>query len=164
MDQLKLKQLLDYDNELGNLVWLKNVGGTARKGSIAGYLNAKGYRRIKLFGKEYTASHLVWLWHKGQLPQAELDHKNRCRDDNHIENLREATRSQNCINTSKPNRGVYASNNKFKAVIGRKYLGTYSTREEAASAYRQAAKEIYGDFYDDAQAPARLHNSIRGVY
>lgn len=37
-------------------------------------------------------------------------------------------------------------------------------KEEAADAYRQAAKELYGDFYDDAQAPTGLHNSIRGVY
>ena len=41
--------------------------------------------------------HLVWVWHKGYWP-TQLDHINGDKSDNHIENLREVTMSENILN------------------------------------------------------------------
>ena len=80
-------------------------------------------------------------------------------DDNRIENLREATRSENCRNVAwkKHNKlgikGVFRhpqSPHKFMAQItinGRpKYLGLFNTPEAAHAAYVEASQQFHGDF------------------
>lgn len=69
-------------------------------------------------------------------------------------NLRIATGRQNSGNYSGSGetglRGVYRRGNRFRARImtpdGRKSLGGYATKEEAAIAYDTAAREVFGEF------------------
>lgn len=83
-----------------------------------------------------------------------VDHKNRNRLDNRRDNLRYATRSQNCINrlsTSKSGyRGVYLVQGRWVAEIKyekqRKFLGGFTTKEKAAIAYNVAAIKYHGEF------------------
>jgi hypothetical protein len=49
----------------------------------------------------YYAHRLAWLWWFGEWPEGGLDHINRIRNDNRIDNLREATRSENQRNRRK---------------------------------------------------------------
>lgn len=66
---------------------------TDRKNSD-GSLDKDGYLIIKVKGKKIRAHRIVWLLNYGNFPENELDHKNRNRLDNRIENLRESDRIQ----------------------------------------------------------------------
>lgn len=86
----------------------------------------------------------------------EVDHRDNNPGNNQRSNLRIATRSENNSNRSigKRNKsgfkGVYRSGNKWKAGISKdgknRHLGSFDTPEEAHNAYRNAAKELYGEF------------------
>lgn len=90
-------------------------------------------------------------------PSIQVDHKNHNGLDNRRENIRIATPSQNKANSqlTKPNRmgytGVSYSPKNCKArpyqVRCRgKFIGSFKTLEEAALAYDERAKEVFGEF------------------
>jgi len=74
-----------------------------RKGGT-GSLDKDGYLIIKVKGKQFKAHRIVWLLCNGEFPCSELDHINRNKTDNHIENLRIADRIlQNRNKSHNPN-------------------------------------------------------------
>jgi len=85
-----------------------------------------------------------------------VDHVNRWGLDNRKSNLRIATHSQNLVNSkmhldnTSGYRGVSRKRNGWRATImnsGKQiYLGYYNDPMEAAKAYDDAAKELYGEF------------------
>jgi len=113
----------------------------------------RGYIRISIDNKIYFAHRLAWLFVYGNFPKYNIDHINRIRDDNRIENLREATQSYNVINskTSINNtsgiRGIsyHKTTRKWYARIGilrkQRYLGTYDNMLDAAKARFKAEQE-----------------------
>jgi len=142
--QIQLKELLYYDHDTGQWIWLvqkNSFGGKQKIGSQAGYISHHGYRIIGINGKRYRSSRLAVLYMTGKWPKKHVDHKNRIKDDDKWDNLREATRSQNLANTNKRKRkynllpGVEFRANRFIA-FGTKdskkhHLGTFSTEIEA---------------------------------
>ena len=66
-----------------------------------GSLDKDGYLIIKIKGKQYKAHRLVYAYFNGRFPTMEIDHINRDRLDNRIENLRETDRQGNVDNTTK---------------------------------------------------------------
>jgi len=126
-------------------IFRKTTRSRWKEGTQAGYVDKKGYRRIKFKDKSSTAeSHVVWCLCKGCWPDGEIDHINRIRDDNRIENLRVVNRFINTQNTTR--RGYYKCGDKWRASISankkRYHLGLFNTPEEAAKAYNKA-KELY---------------------
>lgn len=92
--------------------FIYNTDGTFtrldRKNS-GGSLDKDGYLIIKIKTRQYKAHRLVFAYHNGRFPNGEIDHINRIRTDNRIENLRECTRLENIENTTKkvnPETGV----------------------------------------------------------
>ena len=80
-----------------------------RKNSL-GSFDKDGYKIVKIKGKQYKEHRLVWFLYHGRFPKKEIDHINRIRNDNRIENLREVTREENIKNTVKKinkDTGVY---------------------------------------------------------
>ena len=55
----------------------------------AGTPDREGYVVIRYAGKGYKAHRLAWLHVYGRWPNGPLDHINRLKNDNRIENLRE---------------------------------------------------------------------------
>lgn len=99
MDSEALKQyILDhfhYDNG--------TITRDDRKGSN-GSIDHYGYLIFKVKGVQMKAHRVAWLLNYGDFPKSELDHINRDKLDNRIENLRESNRIQQTRNVSrKPN-------------------------------------------------------------
>lgn len=76
---------------------------TDRKNSN-GSLDKYGYLIIKVKGKQFKAHRIAWLLNYGEFPRGEIDHINRIKTDNRIENLRLSNRIEQILNRDvKPN-------------------------------------------------------------
>lgn len=154
LTQQRLHMLLNYSPDTGVFVW-RVRRSTARAGDVAGTICAKGYRRIFVDGRPYSAARLAWLWAHGEWWAGEIDHINRQRDDNRIANLRKADRFVNTQNTSqrKDNRSGYRGvgwhkiSGKWRARIsvnGRAInLGSFNDKNAAIAAYEAAARQYH---------------------
>lgn len=152
--QEQLKELFDYDDATGNLVWKVDRVNRKLIGKIAGCIHHTGYRHIIVDNNRYLGHRLVWLWHYGFMPIKELDHINGSQDDNRIENLREATHAENMQNRKKANTsnlsgllGASKDGNRWRATIKinyrRIYIGLFDTPEEAHLAYLAKKRELH---------------------
>ena len=149
----RLLELLDYDSKTGVFVWKIAVSRGIKVGQVAGTLGPQGYVRIGIGGTQYRAHHMAWYFVYKVWPK-QLDHKDRDRSNNAIDNLREATNSQNQGNRTIDNvtgyKGVTRKGNRYTAQITinyvNTYLGSFDTPEQAAEAYKQAALAHFGEF------------------
>ena len=156
-----IKKMLSYDPITGELRWLVS-SGTVKAGAIASSVNSIGYGRVKVGGKHYAAHRISWALTHGSFPDSEIDHVNGDSADNRLVNLRLATRSENqCNRTTHKNntsghKGVTWNSGMGKwvarcAVNGkRKHIGYFNDVADAASAYKQAAADMHGDFFRGA--------------
>ncbi len=154
-----LKFFLNYDANTGVFIW-KNLKHKANKisvGDVAGCINSKGYNAIKVDGKLYLGHILAWFYVYGVWPKCQIDHINNIRNDNRIENLREASHLENCyskglssLNTSGYKGVRIGYKDSWYAYIkfnGKYYhLGQFKSKEEAALAYNKKALEFFGEF------------------
>jgi hypothetical protein len=149
----ELREVLEYNPITGLFYWKESRGGNAVKGSRAGCLSTQsGYWDIKVGGSSYRAHRLAWQYVYGVVPSM-LDHIDRNRQNNSITNLREASRSENTLNSSTRSdntsgeKGI--SQNKhlsWIANLGYKgtnmYLGSFPTKELAILAREEAIREL----------------------
>jgi len=96
--QAEVKQLFSYKD--GELIRKTYSSSNAKPGEAAGTVHSKGYRITVINKKPYQNHRLVWLWWKGYLPENPLDHIDRNRLNNRIENLREVSRQCNARNAN----------------------------------------------------------------
>jgi hypothetical protein len=156
-----LRQRYDYDPATGELRYKVNRV-RMRIGDAAGKVDKDGYRIIVIDSKGYRAHRLVWVWHYGETPRA-LDHINRNKLDNRIENLRECTDAQNARNTGLHShntsgyKGVYYEHDRGKWRARARYtnhkgdrkrvdLGRHDTPDLAAVAYNLHLMTHHPDF------------------
>ena len=92
----RCKELFNYHN--GQLYWATNWYDR-RIGDVAGWCGVNGYRYVSVDGKSYLLHRVIWLWNYGYFPENDIDHINRDKEDNRIENLREVSRQCNCRNS-----------------------------------------------------------------
>ena len=153
--QERLKELFDYQD--GALIRRKD----GRSAVIA--MGVKRYERVSVDGKIQALHRMIYLWNHGYLPKT-LDHVDGDRANNKIENLREATQQQNCLNrkhrlTSKsPYKNVYlqppTKNAEWKrnwvvsiTIAGkRKYIGSFEDLELADLVAMEARDKFHGQF------------------
>lgn len=178
INQEILKEYFDYRN--GFLYWKKKTSNFSRNeiGDIASHLNKNKnkkdlYNSTNFRNKKYRSARLIFCWHYGYFPQT-IDHKNINSLDDRIENLRDATHSQNQKNRRSLNGstskylGVNSFNSiqswtrkdgtfvmkfypsKWQAIIRvngkNKLLGIFESEEDAALAYNKAAKIYHQEF------------------
>jgi hypothetical protein len=156
MTQDELKQLLHYSPDTGEFTWLKITSTKIKVGDMAGCLHkSNGYRHIKINNKPYKEHRLAWLYVHGSLPTHDIDHINGVRDDNRINNLREATHSENQQNRIKQKNNSsgftnvtwYKQRNKWKSYIAKNgkqiFLGYFDTPDEAYDEYLKAKSQLH---------------------
>lgn len=161
----QLRQLLTCDAVTGTLIWNERPSSASWNakyaGKIAGTMDNTGYRRVLIDGRRYQAHWIVFALTTGRWPINQLDHRNNKRDDNHFNNLREATNELNGANRLRNKnqllpKGVFflkSAKYKYKKYTAQicvnkkiRSLGCFLTVEEAAEAYRRAATAAWGEF------------------
>ena len=100
ISQKRLMEVLEYFPDTGVFVWKKRIGSVSA-GDIARNVSDKGYVKIKVDKKTYSAHRLAFLYMTGRLPTEHVDHINGNRSDFRWENLREATQGQNNQNLTR---------------------------------------------------------------
>lgn len=151
LDKSRLTTLFDYNPETGAVIRRSN-----RK--VVGSDCTNGYKNVYVDGKKYYVHRLIWVLIYGELDQSkDIDHINGIRDDNRLENLRIATRSENMQNERKARLsnlstgelGISKLNNssKYRAKIRingkQKHIGYFETLEDAKAAYVMAKREFH---------------------
>jgi hypothetical protein len=151
----QLKNTLDYDAGTGVFIWKIRPSKAVMAGDVAGCVEKRiGYITIGIAGRVYKAHRLAWLYVYGSWPKGLIDHINGNKADNRIDNLRDVLADGNSQNVRKPNRrnksgfmGVIWFQNKWRAsmsVNGKsKWLGDYSTPEEAHQVYLEAKRKYH---------------------
>ena len=143
--------------EDGKILVKRSGQWKGKVGQEAGTSSRKDGRRIiQVSGKRFFTHQIVWLMFNDSLPDTTIDHKDRDCNNNRIENLRAATRTEQQVNKrlSSQNtsgfRGVSFRKEikakPWRATVGDIHLGYYATAEEAASVYDEKALEMYGEF------------------
>lgn len=168
----ELHEILYYCD--GKLFWRVVPSNNVQVRGEAGYARPDGYRLIEIARKKYLRHRLVWLYHYGYLPEHDIDHVNRDRSDDRIENLRHVSRACNLRNTGnfKSNtsgvKGVYLSSRAKRwtayVTVNRKtkFLGQYKDFDEAVLA-RLAAEQCLDWSGCDYNSPARLYAIDAGL-
>jgi len=170
ISQKELKDKLTYDPQTGEFKWKKWWRGR-KQSLIAGCFNkGTGYQLIMINQSQYLRSRLAWLYIYGYMPKnIEVDHKNKIRTDDRIENLRLISHQcniRNCSLSKNNTSGIcgvsYAKESgKWVASIqfnGKgKRLGAFISKLEASKA-RFKAEVKYG--YTDCQTESSAKKYI----
>ncbi|NDC49514.1 MAG: HNH endonuclease [Micrococcales bacterium] len=150
-----LKAIFEYNPVDGVVRW--NIcRSNMVKGARAGCINKSGYIVVTVDSKTYRLTRLIWIYMFGHIPDDfHVDHINGNKIDNRLCNLRLVTNKQNQENrpaprnTSSGYRGVtwHKACSKWMARIchhgKRETIGFFETADDAYSAYKQRASELY---------------------
>lgn len=154
--QACVKELFDYC-ENGTLIRKIKTANKNKIGDIVGSNNGNGYLRLFIQSKSYYVHQIIFLWHKGYIPK-EIDHKNGIKTNNKIENLREATHSQNGKNLTIRKSNLVGVNgvgydlkrNKWVSSIVvdgiKKHLGRFDNLNDAIEARKKAEILFYKEW------------------
>ena len=152
--QSELKRLVSYDKKTGVFRWLSPRCGV-RVGAICGKVDRRGYVRMMVKGRLYSAANLAFLYMTGRFPQDFADHISRNRRDNSWANLREVSHAENQKNKGIPKNNTSgivgvrwdAKRGNWIAQIGvsgkKVTLGRFKDVNDAIAAREQAAAK-YG--------------------
>ncbi|HHZ94471.1 MAG TPA: HNH endonuclease [Flavobacteriales bacterium] len=145
MDKDYLNRVFIYkDGVLYNKIYR---GSRSPEGSLAGWFDeSSGYHRISIDKKLFKRSRAVWIMHNGSIPDDyQIDHINRVKDDDRLDNLRLLTHQENQFNKKGKGYTYCKQACKFKARINVEnkeiYLGYFDTEQEARLAYLEAKTE-----------------------
>ena len=162
----ELRQLFLYDPITGILQWRERFGKDGWNRRYANKaiqtLDRHGYIQVRLKPLNMRAHRVIWAMMTGAWPSEDIDHINGVRNDNHWENLREASRSLNNHNRHTPRRSSYPkgvtlhkASGLYRAYVnleGKQHsLGYFKTEAEAVSAYADKAPALLGEFYKEPQ-------------
>lgn len=154
----RLRDLLRYEPETGEFIWRAHRKGRhSIEGKQAGFVNRRGYRIFGIDGRPVQAHRAAWLYIYGEWPKGVIDHLNGVKTDNRIANLFCTTNLLNnqnivcaTVRSKSGFRGVSKSplkGDRWDARICHsgihKFIGTFSTPEEAHAAYLAEKKRVH---------------------
>lgn len=153
--QKQLNDMFSYDRFTGILTYKTSPNFRIKVGSVAGKTSKNGYNDIKINGKLYKGHRIIWIMLFGSIPRNMfIDHINRKRNDNRIENLRLV----DIYNGNKKNLPIRKNSytgingvtydkrdNIYKARIGYNgdviYLGSFINKADAYVRYKWACRK-----------------------
>lgn len=147
LTQERALQVFDYKD--GALWWKERAQGRSRT-KPAGRETNEGYIQVKVDGIAYQAHRVIWLMCYGRWPEGPLDHKDRNKKNNALENLREVTASENALNRKfPPNKfglptGIRFADGKYEARIwvdGKRRTARFTTLDLAVN-WRNNQREV----------------------
>lgn len=146
LSQKAIRKLFDYEE--GYLRWRVSLTGSVDIGSVAGHLDKRDYITIGVDGVNHYAARLIWIYHHGVIPNGlQVDHRDRVRSNNRIENLRLVTHQENTFNNDAKGYHWNKQNKNWRARIqvdGKSIdLGSHSTEESAREAYLSAKQKYH---------------------
>lgn len=130
-----LNSIFEYKD--GNLYYKERIGKMLA-GQKAGSLRQSGYVAIVVNKVPRYAHRLIFMMHYGYFPKF-IDHINGVKNDNRIENLREATKNQNAWNTTK----TILNTSGVKNVYWSKRDKKWNVRISANGTYKS-----FGNYFD----------------
>lgn len=155
--QERIRELFTYSFVEGALYWNKRLSPKSSLNTAAGFTDFEGYRVIGIDRVNYRRHRLVWAYFNGDPGSYEIDHVNRIKGDDRLENLRLATRRENSYNT------IYSGNKSgFPGVCWHKrdkrwrvsiknkgvncHIGYFTDFDEAKAAYLEASLALHKEF------------------
>jgi hypothetical protein len=150
-----IRKVLHYFPETGEVRWRFGNGRNVQPWQLAGGINGRGYRDIKINGKAMLAHRLIWLYVHGHFPKSVIDHKNRIASDNRLSNLRDVSQTDNAQNIGLPRHNksghlgvswikTHKSWTVYIKVDGKnKWLGYYKDIEQAVAARKAGEAKYY---------------------
>jgi hypothetical protein len=155
ISQERVRALFCYDPFTGILTRRVSVSQNAKAGDMAGSLTARGYRSVRVDGRQYLEHRIAWLYMTGAWPDY-IDHMNGIKNDNRLINLRNcsiAVNTQNQRMPKKKNKSGYLGVSFHKAwrkwraqirINGSKVsLGGFDTPQLASIAYIEAKRKFH---------------------
>ena len=158
----ELKEYLDYNPDTGIIIWKKTTTARIKIGQEAGCVSASKcttYRTITSKGIKYKTHRIAYYMYHGIDPKNnDIDHEDGNGLNNKINNLRLATRSDNCKNRSMNENNTSGVTGvtwvkqaqKWRARIMIDYksivLGSYINKEDAIQTRIEAEKKYFGEF------------------
>ena len=157
----RLAELLEFDTSISRFSWKERPGNKSfnirHAGKVAGYNQAHSnsaglyYRVVTVDDQPYKEHRLIWLWHTGQFPEYDLDHKDGDGRNNSQANLRLAANGINSRNRAKSSAntsghtGVMWSKQRHKWVVraklnGKLYFNGYFDLSDLDKAVAAAAE------------------------
>jgi hypothetical protein len=154
LSQQELHEIIEYKN--GELYWKIKPSKNRQVGEKAGSVKKNGYCMVQINKKLDYAHRFIFLMFYGYLPKY-IDHIDGNPSNNRIENLREATQSQNLCNRSKQinnksgfkgicwneKRNQWTATCQFNGKTIRKYCKNI---DEAIEIMRKLREELHGQF------------------
>lgn len=153
--QEKLKQLVFYEN--GSLIAKYKYSDKICIGKKIGTKNKLGYYQASINKTKYYLHRLIFLYHYGYMPKT-VDHIDKNKSNNNIENLREASLHENNYNTLTPKtnksgvKNVHwnKKNKKWNVTLSANnksmYFGSFDDLELAELVAIEARSKYHGQF------------------
>ena len=158
----ELSTLLRYEAETGNFYWRERPQEAFKtyrsyqsfRGKYVGKeaftsVNVDGYKYGMLFGVMVRAHQVAWAMNKGMWPNQEIDHMDGDPQNNRIENLRLATRTDNnrnravAQNTATGWLGInFTHNGKYRVRLAGHYYGVFQNLAEAIVVRDKRLREL----------------------
>ncbi len=128
---------------------------TIRKDSLIKCYLQSGYLRTCINYKSYRIHRLIFMMHYGYMP-TQIDHINGIKDDNRIENLREASHTENQLNKSAPKNNTTGIKNvtyqynkwRVRLTVNKKLInfGSFDHKELAELVAAEARNKYHKEF------------------
>ena len=150
-----LHRVFSYND--GLLYWKEKTAACVKIGSKVGVESGRGYLIVPFQYKHYYVHRIIFMMQHGYVPHI-IDHIDGNRSNNKIENLRPATRSENCRNQKTPKNNTSGYKNVFwhktskkwkvaLSVDGKlKHIGSFSELEAAKISAHEARIKYHQDF------------------
>jgi hypothetical protein len=151
--QERIKECLTYVPATGKFYW-RMSRGAARRGAVAGAVDAYGYVNVRIDGKLYKAHRLAWLYEHGVWPGGVIDHINNNPSDNRLVNLRDVSQSVNMHNAKvrtgsrsgvagvrwRADRGCWIAT--IRVGYAQHYLGSFASVDDAIAARKMSEQQM----------------------